>query len=78
MTLTLPGLIVLIIIAAICGTVGKAYETKNTTAAVFGQVLMADELNDIDQRDALLYELRTQHQAKAPESIKVLGMLASH
>jgi hypothetical protein len=53
----------------------KAYETKTSITAAFALVLMADELGDTAQRDAVIDELCTRHRDKAPKSIRILQML---
>ena len=50
---------------------GKAYEENASVSAGTALVMMADEVGD-SARDAVMEELCTKHQAKAPLSIKVL------
>ena len=52
----------------------KAYESTSPLMAGCALMVLADELGDAAQRDAILNELCTKHRAKAPKMFDVLEM----
>jgi tetratricopeptide (TPR) repeat protein len=52
----------------------KAYESTSPLLAGCALVVLADEVGDASQRDAILNELRDKHRAKAPKMFDVLDM----
>jgi hypothetical protein len=53
----------------------KADETKTFIAAACALAAVADDLGDTAQRDSILDELRSEHHAKAPKMIQVMGIV---